>query len=233
MTTELARRFRVDVSTDSTSWVQVNGINDFNPQVTNSTQDASAYDSDGWESKEITMKGWKWTIKALVRSTAGVLDPGLELCRATELAFGDTARLYVRAYDRTTGKQARTGRAIVSFTRSKTGIADLDEAQVEFDGDGALAPLADVAVTVPAPVVLSATPSAAAAGAQVTITGANFVGVLATTGVKFGAVNATSWTVVSANTIVAIVPAGTAGAANITVTNATGASAAFPYTRGA
>ena len=233
MTTELARRFRVDISIDSTAWVPVNGVNDFNPQVANTEQDASAYDSDGWGATEITLKNWSAGVKAFVRTTAGVIDPGLKLCRDTQLQFGDAARLYVRTYDRNTGKEARQGRAIVSYNRSKSGVTDLDEVQIDFKGDGPLLDIADVAVTVPKPVVLSASPSAAVAGAQVTITGANFVGVLPTTGVKFGAVNATSWTVVSANTIVAIVPTGTAGSAPVVVTNAAGASDAFPYTRGA
>ena len=233
MTTELARRYRADVSTDDVTWVQIAGINDFNPQVANTEADASAYDSDGWGSTEITLKTWSASVKAFVRTSAGVIDPGIKLCRDTQLLFGESARLYVRTYDRNTGKEARKGRAIVSYNRSKTGVTDLDEVQIDFKGDGALADIADVAVTVPAPVVLSATPSAAAQGAQVTITGANFVGVVAVTGVKFGAVNASSWTVVSANTIVAIVPAGSAGSAAITVTNATGASNVFPYTRGA
>lgn len=81
------------------------------------------------------------------------------------------------------------------------------------------------------PVITSALPSGAAAGAIVTIRGVGFTGTVPTTGVKFAAVNATSWSVTDDGTIVAVVPAGTAGSAPITVTNATGASVAFPYTR--
>lgn len=233
MPTELARRFRVDVSTDDISYVQIKGVNDFNPQVANTEADASAYDTDGWGSTEITLKNWSASVKTFVRTEAGVLDPGIKMCRDTELAFGDSARLWVRTYDRNTGKEARKGRAIVTYNRSKSGVTDLDEVQIDFKGDGALVAIADVAVTVAVPVVLSALPSGVAAGGQVEITGANFVGVVATTGVKFGAANATSWVVVSANKIVAVMPAGVAGAANIVVTNASGASTAFPYTRGA
>lgn len=230
MTTELARRFRVDVSTDDVNYVQVKGVNDYNPQIANTEADATGYENDGFSVTEIVLKGWSASVKAFVRTEAGVIDPGLKMCRDTQLAFGDAARLWVRSYDRNTGKEARKGRAIVTYNRSKSGVTDLDEVQIDFKGDGALVDIADVAVTVPKPIVLSATPSDAAAGAQVTITGANFVGV---TQVKFGATNATSYTVVSANTIVAIVPAGAAGSAAVTVVNATGTSDAFPYTRGA
>ena len=67
-----------------------------------------------------------------------------------------------------------------------------------------------------------------------TIKGSGFSGVTGAAGVKFGAVNATSYTVVSGSTIVAVVPAGTAGSAPVTVTHPTnGTSAPLTYTRGA
>jgi hypothetical protein len=233
LSNDLARKYRVDVSTDGITWVQINGVNDFNPNVANNDQDASAYDTDGWAASETTMKSWTAAVKALVRRTAGVLDAGLALCKATQLVFGDSQRLYVRWYLRDTGKEAQQGRAIVSYNRSKTGVADLDEVTVEFKGDGALASVADVSVTAPVPQLVSATPSGAAQGALVTITGAYFTSVTGATGVKFGATNATNYSIVSDAVIVATVPAGTAGAANITVTNATGVSAALAYSRGA
>ncbi len=80
------------------------------------------------------------------------------------------------------------------------------------------------------PALTGATPSGAAASALVTITGSSLTG--ATT-VKFGATNATAFTVLSDSTIVASMPAGSAGAANITVTTPTGTSGALSYTRGA
>jgi hypothetical protein len=232
LTTDLARKYRVDVSTDNATWVQLNGINDFNPQVNNNEQDSSAYDTNGWGSMEITLKNWSMTAKTLVRRSAGVLDPGLAMCQAAQLQFGDLARLYARWYLRDTGAEAVSGRAIVTYNRSKTGVADLDEVQIDFKGDGVLASIATVSVTPPVPTILSATPSGVAAAGQVTISGAYFTGTVATTGVKFGGVNATSWVVVSDSVIVAVMPAGSAGSAPIIVTNATGASASFAYTRG-
>lgn len=81
-----------------------------------------------------------------------------------------------------------------------------------------------------ASVVTAATPSAAVAGAVVTITGTGFNG---TTGVKFGAVSATSFTVVSDTSLTAVMPAGTAGSSPITVLEGAFVSNAFTYTRGA
>lgn len=79
-----------------------------------------------------------------------------------------------------------------------------------------------------APTISGATPSDAAAGATVTITGTGFTG---TTQVKFGASNATSFSVVNATTLTAVVPAGSAGSAQITVTTPAG-TATLAYTRG-
>lgn len=80
------------------------------------------------------------------------------------------------------------------------------------------------------PVITSATPEDAAAGEIVTIKGTRFEGA---TSVKFGASNAAAFTVLDNETIVATLPAGVAGSAAVKITNATGDSAAFAYTRGA
>lgn len=81
-----------------------------------------------------------------------------------------------------------------------------------------------------APVVTAAAPGSATAGTVVTITGTGFNGA---TGVKFGAVNAASFTVASATSITAVMPPGSAGSAPVTVINSAGTSNAFAYTRGA
>jgi hypothetical protein len=78
--------------------------------------------------------------------------------------------------------------------------------------------------------VTAATPTAAAAGTLVTITGTGFT---AATGVKFGATAALLFIVDSDTQIRAVVPPGTAGAANVTVQNAAGNSNSLTYTRGA
>jgi len=79
-----------------------------------------------------------------------------------------------------------------------------------------------------APRVTATIPPKVAAGSQVTITGTGLTG---TESVKFGSVDAASFLVVNDNNIVAIVPAGSAGSAPITVKCPAGSSAAFPYTR--
>lgn len=81
------------------------------------------------------------------------------------------------------------------------------------------------------PVITSVTPSGQAATEAVLIVGSRFTGTVAVTGVKFGGTNATSFEIIDDQHIVAVLPAGGAGSAPVIVTNASGASAAFAYTR--
>lgn len=94
--------------------------------------------------------------------------------------------------------------------------------QLSVDGQPSIVEAASV------PILVSASPSGAAAGALLTISGARFTGA---TAVTVGGVAATVRTVVSDSTIVVVVPAGSAGSAPITVTNAAGASSALAYIR--
>lgn len=83
------------------------------------------------------------------------------------------------------------------------------------------------------PVVSSALPTAQPVGTLVTITGSGFTGA---TAVKFAAVNvaAGNWSVNADGTIInAVMPAGSAGSAPVTVVTPAGTSNALAYTRGA
>jgi hypothetical protein len=230
--TLLARDWKLDVSTDGTNWVPLNGMTDFSPSVVPNNVDTSDYDTDGWGSHEPTMNDWKVVIKVNRKSTAGVKDPGQEILRACQGQFSDAARAYLRYYKRADGSEAKSGRSTIEWVPSKTSNKDVEEVQITATGDGVLSDIANVSVTAPAPSITSVSPASAAAGAQVTITGSAFTSTVATTGVKIGGTNAVPFTVVSDNVIVATVPTGTAGATTVVVTNATGASAAFNYTRG-
>ncbi|WP_076260875.1 phage tail tube protein [Intrasporangium flavum] len=229
MSNELARRLAVDISADNTTWARLVGTTDVNDQDNMTEQDASEYETDGFAATEVTMHGWLLAVKFNRKSNAGVFDPVQEIIRAARFKFGDAARVWVRWYDRNGRNDGKQGRALVEWNRSKTGVADIEEISVNFKGDGILVDIANPGNST-LPSVLSATPSGAAAGAQVTIGGQYFTGA---TGVKFGAVSATVFTVVSDTHIVATVPAGSAGSAPVTVTTAAGTSNALAYTRGA
>lgn len=235
MSYSLARRFKVDVSADNVSWLPFSAMTDFAPTESPTYQSTANYDNAGFDSFEKTMTAWQLVIKAdrPVNPTTGLFDPGQELVRQAQYQFGSAARLYVRWYDRNGAPEAKSGYALVEWNQSKTGTADLEEVTATFKGDGALSFITNPWNAAAVPVVSAATPSGVAAGGLVRIQGTNFTGTVATTGVKFGGVNATSWDVVSNSLIEAVMPAGTAGSAAIVVTNAAGASASFAYTRGA
>jgi hypothetical protein len=229
MTVSLARRFQVDVSADNTNWIPFKGITDLSPQETATIQGADTYDTNGFAAFEKTLTGAKLTIKAQRVLSAGAFDPGQELARATRYQFGTQARLYVRWYDRNGAAEAYSGLFLVDYQQSKTGVADIEEITVTFTADGVVSSITNPYTGTPAPVVTAATPSGAAAGALVTITGAYFNGA---TSVKFGGVAATNFAIVSSSSIVATMPAGSAGSAPVTVVTPAGTSNALAYTRG-
>lgn len=84
--------------------------------------------------------------------------------------------------------------------------------------------------TAPAPAVTAATPSGAAQGTTVTVSGSNLAG---TTSVTMGGVAASYTVAGNGSTVYVTVPAGTAGSAPIVVTTTSGASNSLAYTRGA
>lgn len=236
MSSQLARRFKVDVSTDGVTWLPLLGIQDLAPKENPTIQSTTDFDTNGFETVEKTVTSATLVAKFRHIINSGVQSPGQELVRiAGQYQFGDAARAYVRWYDRFNGPEAWSMRAIVDWAASKTAAPDVEEISATFRSDGTVTPLTTNPAGVSAvPVIISvaSTPAAQVAGGIIRIVGANFTGTVATTGVKVGGVNATSWDLVSDSLIEAVVPAGTAGSAPIIVTNSAGASGAFPYTRG-
>lgn len=90
----------------------------------------------------------------------------------------------------------------------------------------------ETAATIPGagslPVVSTITPSGAAAGATVTITGAYLTGA---SSVTFNGVAGTAVTVVNDGVLTVVVPAGSAGSVPVVVTTPVGVSAPVTYTR--
>lgn len=224
--TALARRYQVDVSADGSNWTQLKGINDLKPDIKPKVVDSTDYESNGWSSSEVTMYDWKLTVKVNRETSAGVFDAGQELVRACVAQFGTSARVYVRWYDKNGAPEAWSGYALVEWSRTKTGVADLDEAEIVLAGDGQLTAIANPYSASSVPVVTNASPAGAASGAQLSIFGSGFTG---TTSVKFGATSVPTYTVVSDQLIVAVIPAGGTGSQSIVVTNATGPSVGFTF----
>lgn len=233
MSSTLARRFKLDVSTDNSTWVPFKGITDLAVKENPTIQTTTDFDTNGFESFEKTVTNGQVTIKARRPLTAGSLDPGQELVRtAGQFQFGTAARIYIRWYDRNNLAEAFTGYALVDWSASKTAAADVEEITVVFKIDGTVTAITNPVGSPQVPAILSITPAGVGTGGMIRITGAYFTGVTAAQ-VKSAAVAMTSIDVVSDSIIEAILPSQTAGSYAVTVTNGAGASAGFNYTRAA
>lgn len=127
----------------------------------------------------------------------------------------------------TTGGPSVTADVIISPAAiGGTAGADIATSSVTLVVVGAPAFSAAAAV----PTISSALPSGAGDGDVVSVGGSRFTG---TTGVTVGGSAVGDFYVVNDSQIIITVPVGDAGSAPIIVTNATGASSAFAYTRGA
>lgn len=241
MSVLLARRYRIDASTDLTlasGWTQVKRVTDFDPSIVPNLEDATAYDTNGVSAVEPTMLDATPTLTFLSSLVSAVRDPGQAILLATTGQFGTAARCAIRWYDVNSLAGPDNGSAVVIpvLKRAATGTKNLESVTATCSvTDGVL----NVGITNPfvasvAPVVLSASPAAQSVGKILTIIGTGFATVTATaSNVTIGGTNATSFVVESDNMIVAVMPAGSAGSAPIIVTNPVGASASFAYTRGA
>lgn len=222
-------------------WQPIRRISGFQPTPTPTTQDAQTYDDLGAQNSDVT--GWSWNLVFNVQVnrsvTTGLYLPEIEalLARTRPSAKGEAATIDVRWYHKPeTGEpnptDAGRGIATVAYTRQNTGPAgEIEVLAITLTGKGPYEEITNPFPgwdNAPAPAVSSVLPTAQGAGDQVTVTGTGF---LEATDVKFGATSATAFTVISATTIVATLPTGTAGAANVTVTTPEGTSPAAPYTR--
>lgn len=236
MTSALARKYKLDVAaynsalTTPTGWTTVFGITDWADNVSPTLQDVSDYETSGWSSSEKTMQAWTATAKMRRPIVAGNYDSGQEILRAARLGFGDSARVFARFYDRNAGPEAYQGVAIVTWTRSKTGVADIEEITVTLTGtDVPLATITNPVTNTSAPVITAIAPSGQGSGKAIEILGSGFTGA---TAVSVG-IAVTNFTVVNDGLIEAVLATASAGTVQATVTAPTGTSANYAYSRAA
>lgn len=228
----LARSIAVDVSTDGVTWLNLPGRIDNNLNFTPNKVDSTDVDTNGWTSAEITLYSGTVVVKYNTLSNAGTPNPAQELIEGCIGQFGDSARLYVRAYDKDGGSRGWTGRAIVEVSFSKTGVADLREVTVTFTFDSGATKMTGAQITTAInntalPVITAASQSGTGVGSNVKITGTGFTGA---TAAKFGATSGTALTVVSDSVIVVAVPTGGTGAQTLTVVTPAGTSNGLAFT---
>jgi hypothetical protein len=236
----LARKMVLEINTNTVAspiWTTVKGLNEytFTPGEPN-LEDDNVYEDLGYTGSTKTALSWKAEVKLMRRtlpSDVTTYDPGQEKLRVLSNLRGPTGVAYIRTYDRDGGPEAYTGFAEVSWSPEGGSPTDLEAVSVTLTGKGAPTLITNPnapALALPTVTGFSPATTPTAGGGLVNITGDNFmdrngnVVVVGAASVKFAAANATAYTVVSRNLIVAIAPANTAGAKVITVTNTTGLS---------
>ncbi|WP_102193210.1 phage tail tube protein [Microbacterium aurantiacum] len=224
----------------SPTWQPVRRISGWAPTFPKVTQDDGTYDDRGAPSEGVSGRGFAgaFTVQANRSLTSGLYLPEVEAIVNASRRKGEQAILDIRFYhkpDSGTPHPTDAGRASVTVesSRQNTGNAEIDVFSVSLTGKGEYTPIPNPFTgwnDNPTPAISSISPAGQIATKMITLTGVGFLGA---TDVKFAAVSATAFTVVSATMIVATVPAGTAGSVNVTVITPVGTSVAFAYTRGA
>ena len=220
------------------TWQPLRRSSDIAPSVKPITNSQATYDDFGAPNDTKISESWDLKFSVLVnRLASGLYAPEIEQLKTyTEPdAIGELAIAHIRWYDKPVAGTANAGEAYEGFAtvtidRAATGNADTGSWTISLAGKGKRLKVANpfTGWGAAAPTVTGATPNGAAAGALVTVTGTGF---LTATSVKFAAVSATVYQILGNSTIVAVMPAGTAGSTPVTVVNPTGTSNALPYVR--
>lgn len=226
----------------SPSWQSIRRLSGYNHTPTPISQDAQTYDDKGSPNADVTGWGWALAFETHVNRsiTTGLYLPEIEalFARTRPDAIAELAVVDVRWYHKPgTGTpnplDAGRGFGTVGITRQNTGPdGAIEKVAWALTGKGAYTPIANPFTgwdDTPSPVISSISPSGAGEDDQVVITGTGFLGA---TDVKFGTPSAIAFTVLSATTIVASLPAASAGSVNVTVITPEGTSPAVAYTRG-
>ena len=144
-------------------------------------------------------------------SGSSVTITGTNLTGATTVSFGGTAA---------------TSFTVNSATSITAVVASGASGSVSVTTPGGTATLAGFTYLTSPPTITSFTPTSAASGATVSITGTDFTGA---TAVSFGGTAATSFTVNSATSITATIASGTSGSVSVTTPSGTATLAGFTY----
>lgn len=206
-------------------------ITNLNPAFTPKTRARQTYAAKGVDQaiKYGDNLVLSWDHEA-VRDENGLYQDDLQDFLDASKANGTDNLRRIRVYDALGADYAFDAWFSISATRTNTdwdsgGFYTITATQYDFLGW-----IANPVLTGNVPLITLVTPTQAADGATVYIQGEEFTGVTGATAVKFGGVNAASYTFQNDGLIVAVVPALSAGSAPIIVTTPDGASAEFPWT---
>jgi len=221
------------------TFTQSADVTNVNPAFTPKSRNRETYAAKGADSmsKYADTLALSFDVE-LIRDSNGEFQPFVQDLIDASKTIGAANRRDIRFYDALGADYAYSATYAITVSRSGTSWDEAAYMTITAQRYGVGTWITNPVLVGNLPLLLAANPTAAAATQSVYIQGENFflanvVDVSGAASVKFGATNATSYIVVSDSLIVAVVPAGSAGSAPITVINTAGTSAALPYTRGA
>jgi hypothetical protein len=204
------------------------------PPVVAEFADASGFENDGYSSKEIVAAEWMVTLGVW----AGLDGSSLPLSEQEFVRLasmdpfgqsGNRSRLHWRFYDKNGGLEAFDGYGYTTWKYDGGDWKGLAGATITVQGDGPLTVITNPLVGSQVPIIANALPTLRAPGDLLKIYGNKFTA-SAISAFTIDAQPVLKYTVDSDNVITCIVPATVAGAANIIITNAAGASNTYAYT---
>lgn len=229
---------RVQVETATGVWTTIRGIRSLDfPPITAEMGDTSGFENDGYASAEPVAASWSATVGIWRKAEdiGGALFSEHEFIRlGANTVFNGASRMHFRFFDKNARTEAYDGYGYVTWKAGSGDWKSFKPIDIAIAGDGALTTITNplIASQVPDALTANVLPTAQTAGNLVVIKGNNMIGTTGLT-VNAVAVGAGKFTVLNANTLAFIMPAGSAGAGNIVITNAAGPSATITYTRGA
>lgn len=229
--TTLAKKWYLDVNTGthaSPSWLAVNAINNFKPDVADTKKDDSDYAGEGWGSDVVTKRKWTNSFKAMRKVKPDnplAYDEGQEFLRAAADSGNVVEVRWYEMPDDGPRQEAYQGYATVTWSPDGGSDEDFDVVSVTLNGKGRRTAITHPdAAAVPRVFSVSPATAATAGGELVIVTGWGFTGITGAAAVKVGGTNATDYEVVSNSKLAVVVPAKAGGAHAVVVTNGTGPS---------
>lgn len=221
------------------SWQPIRRISAWQPSHPPVNTDVQTYDDLGSPNEEVTGRGFatSFTVQGNRNVNTGLYLPELEALVAAAKAKGEGAVLDVRWYHKPevgTPNPNDAGRASVTveITRSNTDNSGIEIKSVTLTGKGEFEPIANPfqGWGATAPTIAAISPADAVTGDLITITGSGLLGVASIT-VDGDVVS--EFEPINGASIIAVLPAGDAGAVPVIVTTAGGASTPYTFERGA
>jgi hypothetical protein len=139
----LMAKWKFQVKDGSGDYIDVRGLEKFQPQVAQTLQDDTDFDSVdedtgiSWKSQALTQLGWTLNCTVGRKTAAGyVEDPGQKILRLASVESGTAALVDVRWYDRNGGDEAYQGTGQVQWSDDQGDLTQLSTATVTVNGRG-------------------------------------------------------------------------------------------------